>query len=575
MKGSVEDSWILIVKFPYSTPVVGVEFIPYFRVTKPNIEAPEYTLKYNWYRLESNESNESNEEFLACSVHPTSLAKFQCWPCAMLKIRVEDSCHCSERCFRDSWPHHRARHNDAWGRLGGCGSWSSDDIYPYFLEKTATVVERDDKSWLEVGCSETYVPAAIDVGYILKLECAVVDSVTGNPLAPTNITLTDRVIFPPLPHLRRMIQIGSETQPVRSRTFNVLTYNVLSDHYARLGATRYHYCPKWALTWQYRRQNLLREIIRYDADIICLQEVQSDHFEDFFAPELGRHGYSAIYQKKINPIEFLKTAELRVNALPSNQRKDGARRLMKDNVAVIVVLESTEGGPVPNMLQSGSSQLICKYSHTIQCRIHRCQTNAGCGPFAQCGEYSSQCSYVLLPCSYPCTDLWGSELLSWKVTFLPPLIKLLAVHELVASKSVHPNHPERKDDPFGLFQQTKLSHNMSLVSAYTSFLRTSRNEPDVRRQQTLMDSNTNEPLFTNFSEQFVGTLDYIFYTEDTLVVDGLLELLDEALLREDTALPSPRWSSDHIALMGSFRIRPKTHGALASSSSSSFFPPYV
>ncbi|XP_058086161.1 carbon catabolite repressor protein 4 homolog 1-like isoform X2 [Magnolia sinica] len=566
MKGSVEDSWILIVKFPYSTPVVGVEFIPYFRVTKPNIEAPEYTLKYNWYRLESNESNESNEEFLACSVHPTSLAKFQCWPCAMLKIRVEDSCHCSERCFRDSWPHHRARHNDAWGRLGGCGSWSSDDIYPYFLEKTATVVERDDKSWLEVGCSETYVPAAIDVGYILKLECAVVDSVTGNPLAPTNITLTDRVIFPPLPHLRRMIQIGSETQPVRSRTFNVLTYNVLSDHYARLGATRYHYCPKWALTWQYRRQNLLREIIRYDADIICLQEVQSDHFEDFFAPELGRHGYSAIYQKKINPIEFLKTAELRVNALPSNQRKDGARRLMKDNVAVIVVLESTEGGPVPNMLQSGSSQLICVANTHIQSNVEFTDVKL------------MQVADLLLNVE----SIAHSVAMSYCRAAIPVLIcgdlnscPGSAVHELVASKSVHPNHPERKDDPFGLFQQTKLSHNMSLVSAYTSFLRTSRNEPDVRRQQTLMDSNTNEPLFTNFSEQFVGTLDYIFYTEDTLVVDGLLELLDEALLREDTALPSPRWSSDHIALMGSFRIRPKTHGALASSSSSSFFPPYV
>ena len=28
------------------------------------------------------------------------------------------------------------------------------------------------------------------------------------------------------------------------------------------------------------------------------QEVQSDHFEEFFAPELAKKGYSAVYKKK-------------------------------------------------------------------------------------------------------------------------------------------------------------------------------------------------------------------------------------------------------------------------------------
>jgi hypothetical protein len=44
---------------------------------------------------------------------------------------------------------------------------------------------------------------------------------------------------------------------------------------------KYAYCPTWALSWQYRRQNLLREIIGYNADILFLQEVQSDHFEEW------------------------------------------------------------------------------------------------------------------------------------------------------------------------------------------------------------------------------------------------------------------------------------------------------
>lgn len=73
-----------------------------------------------------------------------------------------------------------------------------------------------------------------------------------------------------------------------------------------------------------------------------------------------------------------------------------------------------------------------------------------------------------------------------------------------------------------------------------------------------MDPNTNEPLFTNCTRDFIGTHDYIFYSADSLTVESLLELLEEESLRKDTALPSPEWSSDHIALLAEFRCKPRT-----------------
>ena len=42
---------------------------------------------------------------------------------------------------------------------------------------------------------------------------------------------------------------------------------------------QFGYCPPWALAWPYRRLNLLKELLAYDADIMCLQEVQSNHFQ--------------------------------------------------------------------------------------------------------------------------------------------------------------------------------------------------------------------------------------------------------------------------------------------------------
>lgn len=45
---------------------------------------------------------------------------------------------------------------------------------------------------------------------------------------------------------------------------------------------------------------------------------------------------------------------------------------------------------------------------------------------------------------------------------------------------------------------------------------------------------------------------------DSLTVESLLELVDEESLRKDTALPSPEWSSDHIALLAEFRCKSRT-----------------
>lgn len=47
------------------------------------------------------------------------------------------------------------------------------------------------------------------------------------------------------------------------------------------------------------------------------------------------------------------------------------------------------------------------------------------------------------------------------------------------------------------------------------------------------------------------------FAADSLTVESLLELLDEESLRKDTALPSPEWSSDHIALLAEFRCTPR------------------
>ena len=54
------------------------------------------------------------------------------------------------------------------------------------------------------------------------------------------------------------------------------------------------------------------------------------------------------------------------------------------------------------------------------------------------------------------------------------------------------------------------------VSAYSSFARMATRVGKVgqglEHQRRRMDTTTNEPLFTNCTRDFLGTLDYVFYT---------------------------------------------------------------
>ena len=63
--------------------------------------------------------------------------------------------------------------------------------------------------------------------------------------------------------------------------------------------------------------------------------------------------------------------------------------------------------------------------------------------------------------------------------------------------------------------------------------------------------------WTNVSKDFKGTLDYIFYTHESLVPVALLDLPEDSTVQKtkNSGLPNEHWSSDHIALMAEFAYR--------------------
>lgn len=593
---------VLRVHLPSEIPIVGCELTPYVLLRRPDgsitpDDIPEtapvdgFYLKYRWYCIQS------DKRVPVCCVHPSELATLQCILCVKAKLPVSKSYHCSTRCFLESWKHHKSLHaraanalpensgeeEELFGRFGSGSSIISANLELSNGSAFSTPALVSDGSgggetWYDVGRSRTYTPTADDVGHVLKLECTAVDSNTGQAVAPASTLLTARVIPAPSPTPRRMIPLnfndGVSTVDLEGRspatgTFTVLSYNVLADLFAT--SDMYSYCPPWALSWPYRRQNLLREILGYRADILCLQEVQSDHFDEFFAPELEKQGYVAVYKKKTTEVytgtayaidgcatffrrdrfslvkkyevEFNKAAQSLTDALvPPAQKKMALSRLLKDNVALIAVLEARDSSHgAANTSAPGKRQLLCVANthihanpelkdvklwqvHTLLKGLEKIAASADI-PMLVCGDFNS------IPGSAP--------------------------HGLLATGRVDPSHPDLTIDPLGILRPTsKLCHQLLLVSAYSAFARLIGGSA-LERQRHHMDPASNEPLFTNCTRDFLGTLDYIFFTVDSLAVESLLELLDEDNLRKDTALPSPEWSSDHIALLAEFRCTPR------------------
>ncbi|RLN40118.1 hypothetical protein C2845_PM01G04100 [Panicum miliaceum] len=603
---------VLRVHLPSEIPIVGCEITPYVLLRRPDggisiddvSEASPvdgYFMRYKWYRIQS------DRRAAVCSVHPTEQATLQCIGCLKSKIPVAKSYHCSAKCFCDAWQHHRVLHERAISALnengteeeelfGRFGSGSSSSgiisaalsgstpnlsqssgfnngptpVYPTGTEKSS------GETWFEVGRSRTYTATVDDIGHVLRFECVVVDLETrGTVRAPTSV-MTSRVIPAPTPTPRRLIPVNAadamghfdlDSRTSSFGTFTVLSYNILADTYAT--SDTYSYCPTWALSWAYRRQNLLREIIGYHADIICLQEVQNNHFEEFFAPELDKHGYQALYKKRTTEVyagtpqaidgcatffrrdrfshvkkyevEFNKAAQSLTDAIiPAAQKKLALTRLVKDNIALIAVLEAKFGNHGTE--NPSKRQLLCVANthinihhdlkdvklwqiHTLLKGLEKIAVSADI-PMLVCGDFNS------IP---------GST-----------------SHGLLAMGKVDQLHPDLAVDPLGILRPlSKLTHQLPLVSAYSSFARMASVGYDLDHQRRKMDPTTNEPLFTNCTRDFTGTIDYIFYTADSLTVESLLELLDEDSLRKDTALPSPEWSSDHIALLAEFRCTPR------------------
>lgn len=284
--------------------------------------------------------------------------------------------------------------------------------------------------------------------------------------------------------------------------FGIMQWNVLADALSHSSPVENFYrAPSEALKWSYRKELIIKEILRSEADIICLEEV--DHFEDFISPELSKHGFEGVF-------------------LPKNKSSqdphigpDGCALLYRSSKFTLaekkeLVLNDINGKP------SRQVSILAKMAPS------GCATPSLC--VAVCHLKAKNEADLRLA--------QGRHLLSEMAVFAQSLPSIICGDfNAQASEPVYKHFATHKEET---------SEFAALSSAYA------------------VVSDGSEPRFTSWKmrpqKESKYTIDYVWYTASKLQLQAVWGVPTEEEIGEH-ALPALAYPSDHVALSAKFSMQ--------------------
>ncbi|NP_001090474.1 angel homolog 2 L homeolog [Xenopus laevis] len=127
--------------------------------------------------------------------------------------------------------------------------------------------------------------------------------------------------------------------------FSVLSYNILSQDLLEDNSHLYGHCRRPLLSWSFRLPNILKELEDMNADILCLQEVQENHYQTQIKPSLESLGYHCEYKTRTGnkpdgcAICFKSNKFSLVSATPVEYYRPNMALLNRDNIGLVLLLQ--------------------------------------------------------------------------------------------------------------------------------------------------------------------------------------------------------------------------------------------
>ncbi|KZT59210.1 hypothetical protein CALCODRAFT_431421 [Calocera cornea HHB12733] len=424
-----------------------------------------------------------------------------------------------------------------------------------------------------------------EMGTLHQLEFLGID---GNPLpaevrqtlqkdgsAAVIAMLRDTASVPSPPAERPWRDLMLPGDAVDGESFTVINYNILCERYAP--QSLYGYTPSWALRWDYRRQLVLDEITGLNAELVCLQEVDVQTFEDFLIPKLGDLGYDGFLWPKGRARTMAKDDARRVDGCAIFFRRDifqliekqlldfqaiavqrpdfkktddmFTRMLTKDHIGVVALLENRKTGsrlvlanchlhwdPELRDVKLVQTTLLMDEVDKIAERFSKLPPRINIIPEAGMALGPSYTDGSKIP-TIICGDFNS--------------IPGSGVYDFLADGSVPPDHPDFMTYDYGALTSKGAKHRVKLRSAYADI-------PQLN--------------MTNYTPSFEGVIDYIWYSTDTLAVRSVLGEVDPGYLAKSVGFPNAHFPSDHLCLAAEFRLRAAPAASAPLKVKPAFFP---
>lgn len=378
-----------------------------------------------------------------------------------------------------------------------------------------------------------------------------------------NYMLDNLAVHPEQLPQRPWITLRERDQMMPTAVFTVMCYNVLCDKYA----TRqlYGYCPSWALNWEYRKKGIMEEITNCDSDIISLQEVETEQYYTFFLETLKERGYDGFFCPKSRAklmseqerkhvdgcAVFFKTekfALVQKHTVEFNQvamaNSEGSevmlnRVMTKDNIGVAVLLEVKKDLFASGLKQPSEKQLLLVANAHMHwdpeySDVKLIQTMMFLSELKSIAERASGSINSASP---------TSDTSSIPIVLCADLNSLpdSGVVEYLSNGGVAENHKDFKE--------------LRYSDCITNFSCNSKNgKPDgsiTHSFQLKSAYEGNLMPYTNYTYDFKGVIDYIFFSKTHMRVLGVLGPLETQWLKDNniTGCPHPHIPSDHFSLL--------------------------
>uniref|UniRef100_A0A8D8RZ77 2',5'-phosphodiesterase 12 n=2 Tax=Cacopsylla melanoneura TaxID=428564 RepID=A0A8D8RZ77_9HEMI len=407
-----------------------------------------------------------------------------------------------------------------------------------FLSEDKTIFQwfrKEDKEFVPLGQGFYYKPTKEDVGHHLKLSCTPKNE---HSEGPTLEVITEKPVDAGnQPYLFEQRHAFTK-EKLTGDNFRVVTYNILAEIYADTDTARnelFSYCPSYALDMQYRRPLIIRELLAYHADLICLQEVDEKCFNRHLSPTLLREGnyqsdfavksgnaaeglaifYDADKFRFIQSSRYLLGESLAqdhvyhndlVSRIKTNERL--YTRISERNTTLQTVVLEPLNSKNKRLLYVANTHL---YFHPDSDHIR----------LAQSALFLAYIQWNITKLRQSKPGYEVSLIFCGDFNSSPDC----GMYRLMTQNQVPPDVDDWRSNPDERIEGIPLTQPYPMASACGT------------------------PEFTNYTLGFSGCLDYIYYQKDHMKVTQVIPFPSKEELELYSGLPSPVYPSDHLALI--------------------------